>query len=192
MTQFGALSGPLRGADSCPRFSFTGGDGERDGEAVIQEGTDGTSIAEVENALFHQLVYVSSATRAIEDDDLKQILASARGNNAALGITGMLLFYDGCFIQVLEGEQQVIEALFHKIEKDERHDRTVVLYRGEADERLFAEWTMGFRHASAEECRQLDGLNDFLRTGDTRCMTSLTKSKASDILIGFRDGRWHR
>lgn len=76
------------------------------------------------------LIYASSATRQLQEEDLVAILSKAHTNNARLGVTGMLLYRGGNFLQVLEGEEQVVEELFKVITQDPRHhDVTRVLKR---------------------------------------------------------------
>jgi hypothetical protein len=55
------------------------------------------------------LVFTSVATRKLTDEDLKCLLAKSRQNNSTLNITGMLLYLDPYFMQILEGEELVIE-----------------------------------------------------------------------------------
>ncbi|MDD1617775.1 MAG: hypothetical protein CG439_2841 [Methylococcaceae bacterium NSP1-2] len=71
----------------------------------------------------HCLVYVSIATRKMSDNDLQTLLEKARKKNEGSAITGMLLYRDGFFAQVLEGELKDIEDLFAIISRDERHRR---------------------------------------------------------------------
>jgi len=61
------------------------------------------------------LVYISSTTTALSPTELADLLAKSHVNNAALGITGMLLYKDGNVTQVLEGEEDKVRALYHKI-----------------------------------------------------------------------------
>ncbi len=61
------------------------------------------------------LVYVSSATRPFSGEDLRALLATCRKNNAELGVTGMLLYKDGNFMQVLEGDEEAVRGLYEKI-----------------------------------------------------------------------------
>ena len=64
------------------------------------------------------LTYVSTAARELSKDDLNELLAQCRENNAKLGITGMLLYKDGNFMQVLEGEETVVRSIYAKISGD--------------------------------------------------------------------------
>jgi len=68
-----------------------------------------------------QLVYVSSAVKPFTDQELLGLLEKARENNQKLGITGMLLYKNGDFMQALEGDEQVVLSLADHIAKDLRH-----------------------------------------------------------------------
>jgi hypothetical protein len=87
---------------------------------------------------------------AIEGDgpevqtQIAQILTSARRNNARHGVTGALLFSDGCFAQVLEGERGNVEGVFESIQCDPRHSDVTILHLHEVDRRSFGEWSMAF------------------------------------------------
>lgn len=95
----------------------------------------------------HRLIYISSATGEIDQAGLDQILSRSRANNAARGLTGMLLFHDGCFFQVLEGEASVIERTLEAISRDRRHGGVIVLESRSIKERGFPQWSMGFVRA---------------------------------------------
>ena len=75
---------------------------------------------------------------------IAQILASARRNNAAHGVTGALLFSDGCFAQVLEGPRAEVEGIFEGIQCDPRHCDVTILHLHEVERRSFGEWSMAF------------------------------------------------
>jgi hypothetical protein len=72
------------------------------------------------------------------------ILASARRNNARHGVTGALLFSDGCFAQVLEGAREDVELVFETIQCDPRHSEVTIMHLHEVQERSFGEWSMAF------------------------------------------------
>lgn len=92
------------------------------------------------------LVYVSFATHPMSDAELHLILAKAREKNKRLNVTGMLLYREGFFMQALEGEKQVVDALFAIIRHDKRHHKLWVVYEQEIKERIFKSWAMGFNH----------------------------------------------
>lgn len=108
-----------------------------------------------------QLIYVSSATRLMSKDELVQLLTRARDFNQLYEVTGMLVYSDGTFIQVLEGNPEVIEDLYRHIERDPRHHRCIVLLRQIITERAFEGWSMGFRSTSPAEVESIVGYVDF-------------------------------
>jgi len=93
----------------------------------------------------YQLLYVSGAVGRPTEEDVEQILAVSRRNNAELGVTGMLLYADGTFIQVLEGEESAVKTLSHRISRDPRHRNYMVLCEQKSQSRAFADWQMGFK-----------------------------------------------
>lgn len=101
-----------------------------------------------------QLTYASRAARLLGPTDVKDILAASRRNNAPLGVTGALCLNNGIFLQVLEGERSAVNALYHRILRDERHHQPAVLDIQEIDKRQFSTWSMGLL-SSTEENREL-------------------------------------
>jgi hypothetical protein len=109
-----------------------------------------------------QLVYVSSARRRFTLNQLVKLLEQSRDRNARLGVTGLLLYKDGNFLQVLEGEGSVVRALFRRIEADSRHVDTTVLIDEPITERSFPDWSMGFRNLSDPQVQALPGFSDLM------------------------------
>jgi len=97
-----------------------------------------------------QLLYASNTSRDFTDAMLHDVLAASRRNNSACGITGILLYVSGGFMQVLEGEAQAVQATFARICADKRHWNTTVLLDREAP-RAFAEWSMGFERPTRDQ-----------------------------------------
>jgi len=108
-----------------------------------------------------RLLYISSAVKPMNDDQLLVLLQECRHSNSKEGITGMLLYCGESFIQVLEGEEEDIDELFKVIKKDPRHTNVTVLEKKEISERKFANWSMGFKSISDEDLRDVKGLNNF-------------------------------
>lgn len=91
-----------------------------------------------------QILYVSSATDPDSVPDIQGILAESRRNNARAGITGMLLYCDGNFLQILEGPAAAVETTMQRILRDRRLTSVRVLLRQSVTSRVFAGWSMGF------------------------------------------------
>ena len=96
--------------------------------------------------------------------ELRKILNKSCENNARLGVTGLLLYKDGSFMQMLEGERETVEQLYAKIRRDPRHSGIIVLFRGETPEREFPDWSMGFRDLESGDAHELPGFNEFMNT----------------------------
>ena len=109
-------------------------------------------------------VYVSSATRRLQNDEILEILRRARLNNARLDITGMLLYRDGNFLQVLEGPAIVVDSLVQKIRRDPRHHGLILMSRKGIEQRQFGDWRMGFRNMSKDIPTE-EGESPFLESG---------------------------
>lgn len=90
------------------------------------------------------LLYVSIATIDFTEPELDGLLAQARRKNEAAGVTGMLLFKAGTFMQILEGDEKALHALHLRIFRDPRHRNIVILSEGRLAHREFPDWSMGF------------------------------------------------
>ena len=99
----------------------------------------------------YQLVYVSSTRPDLSEDDLQDILCRARETNKTLGVTGMLVYLDGCFLQVLEGRPECVRDLYARIEADPRHFGAKVLIESDIAKPAFPDWSMGFRKACRDD-----------------------------------------
>ena len=111
--------------------------------------------------LYH-LAYVSTETEPFSQIDLVELLAVARGANAERGVTGLLLYREGCFYQVLEGNEFAVNKTFNDIKRDPRHRDVQVLFKGESESREFPDWQMGFLNLDGIEVDALSGFSDFL------------------------------
>lgn len=90
-----------------------------------------------------RLLYASRAASPVGEAELNAILKQSREHNPAEGLTGLLCFSDGIFIQVLEGGREAVNARYKHIVADARHRDVVLLSYEEIAERHFAGWTMG-------------------------------------------------
>ena len=106
----------------------------------------------------YRLIYSSEATAEMERTDLEQMLEESRLRNARRGITGVLVFVDGVFLQVLEGERDDVEDLMVSIRRDPRHRNIKVFHEEEIDRRAFPAWRMAYLSPRAEEVSAWIGL----------------------------------
>jgi hypothetical protein len=105
----------------------------------------------------YQILYLSSAVKPFTDEELEALLNNARVANKKVNVTGLLVYHDGNFIQLLEGEEADVKAIFAKIKQDLRHRGIIELIDKDADARIFPEWSMGFKTLNSNDFSELKG-----------------------------------
>jgi len=95
-------------------------------------------------SLVARLVYVSTARPDLTKKDIESILDTARERNGRDNVTGLLVFDGISFMQLLEGEAEIIDAVFRDIANDNRHSNVVRILQDENVPRQFKEWSMGY------------------------------------------------
>ncbi len=107
-----------------------------------------------------RLIYKSAARHEAEEmlrpPNLPAILEVSRRRNAELGLTGVLVYTGNGFLQVLEGRQTDVLAVFERLLVDRRHRSVSVIEMGETERRLFGSWSMGFLGASPDVDARLE------------------------------------
>ncbi len=93
--------------------------------------------------IFH-LIYVSSALRPFAPADLDDLLIQSRAANLSAGLTGMLIYGGGNFMQLLEGPRAAVDALYDRIARDRRHYDVTLLLQMETAERWCGTWAMAY------------------------------------------------
>lgn len=104
------------------------------------------------------IVYLSSSNGLFSRQELTTILEQSQKNNSAQGITGVLLYCEGNIIQTLEGPEEKVKALYKVISQDRRHKQVVKLYGRVINQRLFGDWSMGYKTVSAMEIEHIKNL----------------------------------
>ena len=91
------------------------------------------------------LVRLLYASRAVDTSAsaIEAILATSREHNPGCGITGILCYGGGIFLQAIEGGRSAVSDLYGHIQRDARHKDVVLLHFEEISERRFGGWTMG-------------------------------------------------
>jgi hypothetical protein len=90
-----------------------------------------------------RLMYASRAVPTVDHDELIAILRKSKANNPPHGVTGVLCYSGGIFLQVLEGGRSAVNHLYNRIAADPRHTQVELLSYEEIGERRFAGWAMG-------------------------------------------------
>lgn len=140
-------------------------------------------------AVLYSLLYMSTAQILFTPARIEELLSQSRTNNARLSITGLLIFRDGAFMQLLEGPQAAVEGLFRKIKADERHYAIVTLAEGPIPQRRFPRWSMDFRNLRDPAVRKLPGLHEFDDSVFNASELSTEPALAIQLLKVFQDAK---
>lgn len=107
----------------------------------------------------YQIIYSSESATPMQVDDLEDILEQARCSNAEKGITGALVYVEGIFLQILEGDRVSLQDLMSRIARDVRHETVTVLREAEVPCAIFSDWKMAYVAATAEQVASWAGLS---------------------------------
>ena len=108
-----------------------------------------------------RVTYVSREVAGLTSDRLLALISQCHRNNPSKGLTGMLLHVNGTFLQVLEGEESVVDALMSAIAQDPRHTGMTIVRRETVTGRQFDGWSMGFERVTDESLKSVPGLHNF-------------------------------
>jgi hypothetical protein len=113
----------------------------------------------------YELIYCSIANQNLKEEDILGILEKARDFNTKNDITGCLLLNNNEYIQILEGDNKIIEEVINKIKMDDRHSNVMVLAENEIKDRVFDKWSMAYHKIETNDVINVDRLifvNNFL------------------------------
>lgn len=136
-----------------------------------------------------QVVYMSKASEFVNHAEIAKLLLTSRLNNKIYDITGVLIYYNDHFLQVIEGPSAEISKLFSNIIIDPRNYDVEVLQERTISERDFINWSMAFvdigelENVDVIEVAQLDNI-----TGDKDSVMMIVRgfiNKHKDHLDGI-------
>lgn len=131
-----------------------------------------------------QLTYLSHPTRTLTMPELADLLDVARGRNAALDVTGLLVVAPDRYFQILEGTPEAVDQIYRSLLADRRHENLLVVNRREVSLRAFPDWSMGLEEVGP--C----GLDCSLRQALFRLVTALPdltlRERVSEVLPSRR------
>ncbi len=139
----------------------------------------------VEDHLY-RICYASTQKEPMSAAQLIALLHFARERNSANGITGVLLHRQDSFMQVIEGKEAAVLALFDKIKKDPRHQRVEVLDEHAVEEREFSDWQMGFMELDEVDVSMLPGFSNFLNEADDSRTVLRRLSQTRRLMMLFK------
>jgi len=124
-----------------------------------------------------RITYISEESAPFSVSALLELLQQCHLNNPRQGLTGLLIYGNGTFLQSIEGEAEAVKALVEKISQDQRHRGFRILRKEMATERLYGDWSTRFERLTEESLRKVPGLREFAIKSST-VITSIRMSRS--------------
>jgi hypothetical protein len=134
----------------------------------------------------YSLLYISRESLRFTAEQLRALLEQSREKNLRLHITGMLLYRDGNFMQLLEGEESVVRSLYQAIVADVRHCNVNTLIEGPVPARQFSDWSMGFQDLKTVDLRLVPGYSEFLNVPLVKEEFTVNPTRGQELLLLFK------
>ncbi|MET4107642.1 BLUF domain-containing protein [Hymenobacter sp. UYP22] len=125
----------------------------------------------------HHLIYLSTPARPFSLQQLHALLRECRINNERRELTGVLFYSEQHFMQLIEGEQDQVQALYQCLQRDARHTNLIKIADKPIRARGFAEWSMAFR------CLEGDGAEQGLLDLESVVVQRPTLAAADALLL---------
>lgn len=137
-------------------------------------------------------IYASAATASCTEATIAGIVRQSQARNLRRGITGMLVYSEGSFFQVLEGEAADVDALFATIAGDPRHTGITLIIREPIARRAFARWSMASATVSATDLSRLlqPSRGQAGASSEAQWLAHVDEGRAKKLLAAFVRGRW--
>jgi len=132
--------------------------------------------------MLSQLIYVSTRNASCSDDDIQKILEASNRKNGKLDITGVLLYSRNKFLQVLEGEKDLILELYNKIKLDERHKNVIMISLKGIEQRYFPSWQMGSKNMESQSYEFITNMTDNDKSEFNELLDGKTNENAISII----------
>jgi Sensors of blue-light using FAD len=147
---------------------------------------------QAEQAVIYHLVYASLAVERLKQTQLLDLLKISRLNNEARGLTGMLLYRDGLYLQLLEGPREEVTRLIGKLSRDPRHKKIRILRQGVIRKRLFPEGSMAYKNLAGLRSSLVPGYSEHLQgcfeTGGGKTPADLLTNMLAELLSNPAQG----
>ena len=123
----------------------------------------------------------------MNEEHLVSLLKPSRERNQRQDVTGMLLFKDGLFLQVLEGAEKDVDAIYRSICLDERNSGHYLIERKAMEKRNFPDWRMGFENISNRNLSELEGFSAILDKALAPEEVGEHKDLAVKLVLSFKN-----
>jgi hypothetical protein len=132
------------------------------------------------------ITYMSTAVIAPSREQVIWLLDKARARNEREGVTGVLLYAGGAFLQYLEGPEEGLTRVYGAIVRDPTHHQIFEMIREPVARREFSQWTMGYRGTVPVDEEEDEALRKLLEPGN------LEQSQGRLLLNAFWTNRIER
>ncbi len=133
-----------------------------------------------------QLSYMSESLHPFSESELEKMLIRARRHNEAAGVTGILVYNKGVFLQLLEGEESAVHEIYKRICRDRRHHEIHCFFENYSKERMFADWSMAYKNIDLFEPATKIKLQEIVRQFHNVDIVA-TRDEWQQILKALRD-----
>jgi Sensors of blue-light using FAD len=133
------------------------------------------------------VIHASRATEHFQEHQIPDLLKQARLANAKHELTGMLLYIGGSFLQVLEGQAELVEAVYATIQRDKRHTQVTLIARDTILERAYEGWTLCHKTLDPSEAGEIIGEADYFISGTWVSQLDALRAKK---LLSAASMRW--
>ena len=123
----------------------------------------------------HAISYVSTASSKLNENNIEEILNRSEDKNNKKDITGLLLFSEGNFFQIIEGEEKMVKNLFQKIKEDQRHYNIIKLFEKPIQKESFDGYKCDFIAENAKyDISRLKNYQHYIQVLDRQTKTAVT------------------
>ncbi len=140
-----------------------------------------------ESVLLYRVIYSSVASEIMPKSKLYRILMEARSSNQRNEITGVLIFAEGRFLQVIEGKAKAVESIMTGISLDPRHEEIRILHEGVIESRSFPNWLMAYLTSSQKELADWAGLRSTATLDEVLNELQASSGSQADLLRHFME-----
>ena len=132
----------------------------------------------------HQLIYISRPTIKITAAVLLDILKKSENKNHPHQISGLLVFHNGQFMQLMEGEKKAVRNLFETVKHDPRHTDVEIVLEVDSPERCMPAWAMGFSMSDSVDS-EISNQVFYISIDDTKQICKLMKGDVGLQFLKF-------
>jgi hypothetical protein len=141
-------------------------------------------MSENQTAPIYHLIYQSSATERLDQNRLMELLKFARRKNEAAGLSGMLLYRNGLYLQYIEGLRSDVYDLLNRLKDDRRHKAIRIIRESTLPDRLFQDWSMAYKNLTGLRGSHVPGYSERLQAQSTMA----SNGSAEELLVKLFHG----